>query len=78
MSDATSDRNERLKATMRDKASTNLNTSGIGGQVVRSPSQDFVSNKVKAELNPSRKDAAPEMPKQNLWEGHPPIPIEHL
>jgi hypothetical protein len=23
-------------------------------------------------------DAAPEMPKENLWEGHPPIPIEHL
>ena len=23
-------------------------------------------------------DSPPEMPKENLWGGHPPIPIEHL
>jgi hypothetical protein len=23
-------------------------------------------------------DSPPEMPKENLWGGHPPIPIEHI
>jgi hypothetical protein len=23
-------------------------------------------------------DSPPDMPKENLWEGHPPVPIEHL
>jgi hypothetical protein len=39
MSDKTSDRNEKLKATMRDQTSTNHNTSGKAGVVVCSPMQ---------------------------------------
>lgn len=39
MSDQTSDRNERLKATMRNENTSNLNTSGKSGKVVCSPSQ---------------------------------------
>jgi hypothetical protein len=39
MSDATSERNEKLKAARRDQKTDNLNTSGKGGVVVCSPSQ---------------------------------------
>jgi hypothetical protein len=28
--------------------------------------------------NPSIGDSPPEMPKENLWDGKPPVPIEHL
>jgi len=37
MQDQTAERNERLKATMRDQNSTNLNRSGKDGVVVCSP-----------------------------------------
>jgi ATP-dependent RNA circularization protein (DNA/RNA ligase family) len=36
---ATSERNEKLKATMRDRNTDNLNKSGKEGVVVQSPSQ---------------------------------------
>jgi hypothetical protein len=39
MSDSTSERNERVKATMREQTSANLNTSGKEGMVVSSPRQ---------------------------------------
>ena len=39
MSDQTSDRNEKLKAAMRDRNTGNLNTSGKNGVVVCSPNQ---------------------------------------
>jgi hypothetical protein len=39
MSEEHAERNNRLKATMRDKNSTNLNTSGKSGVVPCSPNQ---------------------------------------
>ena len=39
MSDQTSDRNNRLKATMRQQNSDNLNKSGKEGVKVKSPTQ---------------------------------------
>lgn len=39
MSDENADRNNRLKATMRDQLSTKLNISGKAGVVVRPPKQ---------------------------------------
>ena len=39
MQDEQAERNERLKATMRDQSSANLNTSGKSGVVLQSPRQ---------------------------------------
>jgi hypothetical protein len=39
MSDENADRNNRLKATMRQQNSDNLNKSGRAGVVVKSPKQ---------------------------------------
>jgi hypothetical protein len=44
MSDQTSDRNEKLKAAMRDRNTGNLNTSGKNGVVVALRTKAAVSN----------------------------------
>jgi hypothetical protein len=49
MEDQTADCNKRVKATMRDENSTNLNSSGKAGVVVKSPMQAK-----NAPKNPSR------------------------
>jgi hypothetical protein len=53
MTDQTSDRNEKLKAAMRDQTSTNLNTSGKEGVVVRSPNQCGATKRPTNHIDPS-------------------------
>jgi hypothetical protein len=52
----THERNERFKATMREKNSNNLNTSGKEGVKVCSPNQSSVSAATKAEYAKSHRD----------------------
>jgi hypothetical protein len=53
MSDSTAERNNRLKATMRDQSSANLNTSGKSGVVVCSPNQsDGLKRRPMSHVDP--------------------------
>jgi hypothetical protein len=73
--------NDRAQAAMRDQKSTNLNSGAP--QYPKGPSQSSVSAETKARFakshpGPYRQDSAPEMPKDPLWGGKPPIPPEHI
>jgi hypothetical protein len=52
MQDDHADKNERLKATMRQKANTNLNKDGGAGQVPCGPSQDHSVKRPRGHVNP--------------------------
>ena len=49
---ATSERNEKLKAAMRDENTGNLNTSGKEGVIVRSPSQSGGVKRPNSHVEP--------------------------
>ena len=53
MTDQTSERNVKLKATMREQSSANLNTSGKAGVVVCSPNQSSgLKRRPMSHVNP--------------------------
>lgn len=37
-----------------------------------------ITDPLDAPIQAPFSDSPPDMPKQNLWSGHPPVPIEHI
>jgi hypothetical protein len=61
-----------------DKSSDRMTNSGE--PMSAPPTTYYDGQRVRSPLNRprTRKDSSPEMPKEPLWGGKPPIPIEHL
>ena len=72
---------DKARAAMRQQNSNNLTAPGMnpnGRLNAKIPVSADKARFAKSHPGPYRQDSAPEMPKDPLWGGKPPIPPEHI